>query len=87
MGKKSIVPVTYENERISMKNSFPYLKIYQLHVKSKMRAQKWMNPQSAAIAGSGNPLKYRSESEIRQKYFQNTPIRSPIHPLPQKEQT
>ena len=26
MGKKPIVPVTYENERISIKNSFPYLK-------------------------------------------------------------
>ena len=26
MGKKPIVPVTYENERISIKNSLPYLK-------------------------------------------------------------
>ena len=26
MGKKSIVSVTYENERISTKNSLPYLK-------------------------------------------------------------
>ena len=26
MGKKPIVPVTYENGRISIKNSFPYLK-------------------------------------------------------------
>ena len=26
MGKKPIVPVTYGNERISIKNSFPYLK-------------------------------------------------------------
>ena len=26
MGKKPIVSVTYENERISIKNSFPYLK-------------------------------------------------------------
>ena len=26
MGKKPIVPVTYENERISIKNSSPYLK-------------------------------------------------------------
>ena len=26
MGKKPIVSVTYENERISMKDSFPYLK-------------------------------------------------------------
>ena len=26
MGKKPIVPVTYKNERISIKNSFPYLK-------------------------------------------------------------
>ena len=26
MGKKPIVSVTYENERISMKNSLPYLK-------------------------------------------------------------
>ena len=28
-----------------------------------------MNPQSAAIAGSGNPLKSRFESEIRAKIF------------------
>ena len=26
MGKKTIVSVTYENERISIKNSLPYLK-------------------------------------------------------------
>ena len=26
MGKKTIVSITYENERISMKNSLPYLK-------------------------------------------------------------
>ena len=26
MGKKAIVSVTYENERISIKNSLPYLK-------------------------------------------------------------
>ena len=26
MGKKPIVSVTYENERISIKNSLPYLK-------------------------------------------------------------
>ena len=26
MGKKPIVSVTYENERISMKNSLPYIK-------------------------------------------------------------
>ena len=26
MGKKSIVSVTYENERISIKNSLPYIK-------------------------------------------------------------
>ena len=26
MGKKTIVSVTYENERISVKNSLPYLK-------------------------------------------------------------
>ena len=26
MGKKPIVSLTYENERISIKNSFPYLK-------------------------------------------------------------
>ena len=28
-----------------------------------------MNPQSAAIAGSGNPLKSRFKSEIRAKIF------------------
>ena len=39
-----------------------------------------MNPQSAAIAESGNPLKSRFESETGQKNFQNPPIRSPIHP-------
>ena len=39
-----------------------------------------MNPQSVAIAGSTNPLKSRYESEIKQKYFQNPPIRSPIYP-------
>ena len=36
-----------------------------------------MNLQSAAIAVSVNPLKYRFESEIRAKYFI---IRWPIHP-------
>ena len=39
-----------------------------------------MNPQSAAIAGSGNPLKSRFESEIRGKYFQNPPTCWPIQP-------
>ena len=39
-----------------------------------------MNPQSAAIVGSGNPLKSRFESEIQAKIFQNPPICSPIHP-------
>ena len=32
-----------------------------------------MNPQSAAIAGSGNPLKSRFESEIRAKVFLKFP--------------
>ena len=41
-----------------------------------------MNPQSVAIAGSANPLKSRYESEIKQKYFQNPPICSPIYPPP-----
>ena len=31
--------------------------------------QQWMNPQSAAIAGSGNLLKFRFESEILAKTF------------------
>ena len=44
-----------------------------------------MNPHSAAIAGSGNPFKSRFESKIRAKYFQNPPIRSPIHPLVNKQ--
>ena len=40
-----------------------------------------MNPQSAAIAISGNPLKSRFESEIRAEIFiQNAPIRWPIQP-------
>ena len=41
-----------------------------------------MNPQSVAIAGSANPLKSRYESEIKQKYFQNPPICSPIYSPP-----
>ena len=41
-----------------------------------------MNPQSVAIAGSASPLKSRYESEIKQKYFQNPPICSPIYPPP-----
>ena len=32
-----------------------------------------MNRQSAAISGSGNPLKSLFESEIRQKHFQSPP--------------
>ena len=35
----------------------------------KSGPKKWMNPQSAAIAVSGNQLKYRFESEIRAKKF------------------
>lgn len=35
----------------------------------KSGPEKWMNPQSAAIALSGNPLKHRFESEIRVKKF------------------
>ena len=35
----------------------------------KSGPEKWMNPQFAAIALSGNPLKYRFESEIRAKKF------------------
>ena len=42
-------------------------KILLLHAKSKIRAQKRKNQQSAAIARSGNPLKSRFESEIRAK--------------------
>ena len=42
-------------------------KIFVLHAKSKIRAQKIDD--SAAVAGSGNPLKYRFESEIRAKIF------------------
>ena len=33
------------------------------------KVQKWMNPQSTAVAGSGNQLKSRFESEIRTKIF------------------
>ena len=39
-----------------------------------------MNPQSAAIAVSGNPLKYRFESETWAKKIQNPPIGWPTHP-------
>ena len=35
----------------------------------KSGPKKLMNPQTAAIAGSGNPLKSRFESEIRAKIF------------------
>ena len=35
----------------------------------KSGPKKWMNPQPAAIAGWGNPLKSRFESEIRAKIF------------------
>ena len=35
----------------------------------KSGPKKSMNPQTAAIAGSGNPLKSRFESEIRAKYI------------------
>ena len=35
----------------------------------KCGPKTWMNLQSAAIAGSGNPLKSRFESEIRAKIF------------------
>ena len=45
-----------------------------------------MNPQSVAIAGSASPLKSRYESEIKQKYFQNPPICSPIYPPPPSTQ-
>ena len=35
----------------------------------KSGPKKWMNPQSAAIAVSRNPLKYRFESETWAKKF------------------
>ena len=38
----------------------------------KSRPKKLMNPQSLAIAGSGNPLKSRFESEIWAKIFSNS---------------
>ena len=38
-----------------------------------------MNPQSAAISGSGNPLKSLFESEIRAKMFSKSALRLPIH--------
>ena len=44
-------------------------KILLLRAKSKIWAQKWMNSQSTAVAGSGNPLKSRFESEIQAKRF------------------
>ena len=43
---------------------------YFLNTQSpKSGLKKWMNPQSAAIARSTDPLKLRSESEIRAKIF------------------
>ena len=33
------------------------------------KVQKWMNPQSTAVAGYGNQLKSRFESEIQTKIF------------------
>ena len=48
-------------------------KIFEIQAKSKIRAQKIdESPTSAAIAGSGNPLKSRFESEIRAKIFSNS---------------
>ena len=44
-------------------------KLLLLHTQSKIWAQKWMNLQSAAIAGCRNPLKPCFESEIRAKIF------------------
>ena len=35
MGKKPIVSVTYENERISIQKSLPYLKCLSLYIKGK----------------------------------------------------
>ena len=36
MGKKPIVSVTYENERISIKNSLPYIKcMLRLYIERK----------------------------------------------------
>ena len=35
----------------------------------KSGSKKWMNSQSTAVAGSGNPLKCRFESEIQAKIF------------------
>ena len=32
------------------------------------------------FAGPGNPLKSRFESKIRERYFQNPPIRLSVHP-------
>ena len=58
-------------------------KIFEIQAKSKIRAQKIdESPTSAAIAGSGNPLKSRFESEIREKYFQILRIRSPVFSPP-----
>ena len=48
-------------------------KIFEIQAKSKIRAQKIdESPTSAAIAGSGNPLESRFESEIRAKIFSNS---------------
>ena len=42
MGKKPIVSVTYENERISIKNSLPYLKcVLRLSCMCGPRADLW----------------------------------------------
>ena len=41
MGKKPIVSVTYENERISIKNSLPYLKCVLPSLLCGPRADLW----------------------------------------------
>ena len=49
----------------------------------KSGPKKWMNPQSAAIAGWGNLLKSRFESEIRAKIFSKSVDPFAYSPPPQ----
>ena len=41
----------------------------------KKKKKKWMNPQSTAIEGSPDPLKARSESEIRVKILERARLK------------
>ena len=77
-------PISYDLLTKSAVKIMPWIrqKYFNYTQSPKSGPKKWMKPQSAAIGGSGNPLKSRFESEILAKYFQNPPFRSPIHHPP-----